>query len=158
MLKRKPLTMRRSRILTKLRAGEVAYCTKINLSDSRAAEIASMLSGVDGLWTDMEHVANDWSVIEKQILAAKVYDVDVIVRVARGGYSDYIRPLESDAAGVMVPHVMSLDDARQLVNTTKFHPLGRRPLDGGECRWVVRQSRHQTREIGLLKLTCKLED
>ncbi|PYI53450.1 HpcH/HpaI aldolase family protein [Paenibacillus flagellatus] len=124
--------MRPSRVLRKLRAGEVAYAMKLNLGDARAAEIAA-LSGFDCIWTDMEHVPNDWAVVEKQILAAKAHDVDTIVRVARGGYSDYIRPLEMDAAGIMVPHIMSADDAREVVRRTKFHPLGLRPVDGGNA-------------------------
>jgi len=125
-------TMRPSRVLRKLRAGEVAYCTKLNLADSRAAEIAAM-SGFDCVWTDMEHVPNDWSMIEKQILAAKAYGVDTIVRVSRGSNSDYIRPLEIDAAGIMVPHIISLADAKAVVRSTKFHPLGLRPVDGGNA-------------------------
>ena len=126
------IKMRPSRVLQKLRAGETVSCIKINLADSRAAEIAAM-SGVDCLWTDMEHVANDWSVIEKQILAAKTWNVDVMCRVARGGYNDYIKPLELDAAGIMVPHLMSLADARNIVRITHFHPIGRRPFDGGNA-------------------------
>lgn len=124
--------MRPSRVLKKLRSGEVATCLKINLADSRVIEIAAM-SGFDCLWADMEHVANDWSMIEKQILAAKVYDVDMIVRVSRGSYSEMIKPLELDAAGIMIPHVMSLQDAKRIVRHSKFHPLGLRPLDGGNA-------------------------
>jgi 4-hydroxy-2-oxoheptanedioate aldolase len=105
---------------------------KLNLADVRVAEIAAM-SGFDCIWTDREHVANDWATVEKQVMAAKMYDVDTVVRVARGSYSDYIRPLELDAAGIMVPHVMGLDDARAVVRTTKFHPLGMRPIDGGNA-------------------------
>ncbi|MDF2716111.1 MAG: aldolase [Paenibacillus sp.] len=122
--------MRPSRVLQKLRAGEVAYATKLNLGDSRVAEIAAM-SGLDCIWTDMEHVPNDWAVVEKQILAAKAHGVDTIVRVARGSYSDYIRPLEMDATGIMVPHIMSAADAKAVIRSTKFHPLGLRPVDGG---------------------------
>jgi 4-hydroxy-2-oxoheptanedioate aldolase len=126
------IRMRPSRVLHKLRAGEVVMSTKLNLADSRVVEIAAM-SGFDCIWTDMEHVANDWSVIERQILAAKAYGVDIIVRVARGSYSDLVRPLELDATGIMVPHVMSLSDARLVIQQTKFHPLGRRPVDGGNA-------------------------
>lgn len=124
--------MRPSRVLAKLRAGKVAACFKLNLGDARAMEIAAM-AGFDCLWPDMEHVPNDWSVIEKGIWAAKSRDVDVMVRVARGGYSDYIRPLEMDAAGIMVPHVMSLADAQAVARMTRFHPIGRRPVDGGNA-------------------------
>ncbi|NHN32773.1 HpcH/HpaI aldolase family protein [Paenibacillus agricola] len=124
--------MRPSRVLRKLRAGKVALCTKLNLSDARGAEIAAM-SGFDCIWTDMEHVGNDWSSVEKQIMAGKMYDVDTIVRVARGSYSDYIRPYEMDATSIMVPHIMSLKDAKAVVRSTKFHPLGLRPVDGGNA-------------------------
>ncbi len=81
----------------------------------------------------MEHVPNDWAAIEQQIWAAKAYDVDVMVRVSRGGYSDYIRPLELDAAGIMVPHIMSAADAQNVARMTRFHPIGRRPVDGGNA-------------------------
>ncbi len=126
------MNMRRSRVLEKLRAGQVATCFKTNLADPRAIEIIAM-AGFDCIWTDMEHVANDWSMIERQIYAAKVHDTDMLVRVARGGYSDYVRPLELDAAGIMVPHIMSLADAKNVVRMTRFHPIGRRPVDGGNA-------------------------
>lgn len=127
-----PMTIRSSRVLNKLRSGDPAFCFKINTSCSRPVEIAGMF-GFDCVWLDMEHTANDWSVVEKQILAAKVYDMDAMVRVARGSYSDYIKPLELDASGIMVPHVMSLQDAQNIVRMTRFHPLGRRPIDGGNA-------------------------
>lgn len=125
-------TMKPSRVLNKLRAGEVACCFKINLADARAVEIAAR-AGFDCLWLDMEHVANDLSAIEACIWAAKSQDADTVVRVPRGSYSDYIRPLEMDASGIMVPHVMSLKDAEDVVRMTRFHPLGRRPVDGGNA-------------------------
>ncbi|MCX6993099.1 MAG: aldolase/citrate lyase family protein [Kiritimatiellaeota bacterium] len=124
--------MRHSRVLTKLRAGQVAITFKSNLDSARAVEIAAM-AGFDCVWTCMEHVPNDLALIERQINAAKIWDVDVMVRVARGSYSDYIRPLELDAAGIMVPHIMSLEDARNVVRMTRFHPIGRRPVDGGNA-------------------------
>lgn len=127
--------MRKSRVLAKLRAGDVVNCFKLNFADARIAELAA-LNGFDCLWTDVEHVGNDLSVIEKQIWAAKTADTDVVVRVSRGSYSDYIRPLELDATGIMVPHVMSCADARQIAQWTRFHPVGRRPLDGGNADGV----------------------
>jgi 4-hydroxy-2-oxoheptanedioate aldolase len=87
----------------------------------------------DCIWTCVEHIANDWSVIEQQVWATKSQNTDLMVRVSRGGYSDYVRPLELDASGIMVPHVMSLEDAKRVVRMTRFHPIGRRPLDGGNA-------------------------
>jgi 4-hydroxy-2-oxoheptanedioate aldolase len=122
--------MRESNVLKKLRNGEVVISVKSNLSDPRVVEIAAM-SGYDCIWLGMEHTPNDWHTIENQIRAAKIHNVDTVVRVTRGSYSDIIKPLEADASGIMVPHVMGLDDAKHIVQQTRFHPVGRRPVDGG---------------------------
>lgn len=124
--------MRASRVLRKLRAGDSASCLKLNIGDGQAAEIASM-SGFDCLWIDREHLAQDWSTLNSQIWAAKSHDTDVMVRIPRGSYSDYVKPLEMDATGILVPHIMSVEDAKQVVKWTRFHPLGMRAIDGGSA-------------------------
>ena len=124
--------MRPSRVLKTMREGKVATAIKLNLADPRNAELAAM-SGFDCIWIDAEHVPNDFSAIENMVRAAKIYDCDTLTRVSRGGYSDYIRPLEADSTGIMVPHLMSLKDARYVEYYTKFHPVGRRPIDGGNA-------------------------
>jgi 4-hydroxy-2-oxoheptanedioate aldolase len=124
--------LRQSRVLNNLRAGRPASCTKLNLGDPRVAEIAAM-SGIDCVWLDMEHVPNSIEAIENQIRAARIFNVDAVVRTRRGSYSDLILPLEMGAAGVMVPHVMSADDAKRIAWQTRFHPIGRRALDGGNA-------------------------
>lgn len=126
------IAMRKSNVLAKLRAGKVVNCVKLNLADARAAEIAA-LCGVDCIWLDVEHCPNTVQDIENQIRAAKTYDTDTIVRVERGSYSDIVRPLEMDATGIMVPHVMSADDACLVAKRARFHPIGRRPIDGGNA-------------------------
>lgn len=124
--------LRKSKVLKTIREGKVAFSVKLNLADPRVAEIAAM-SGIDCIWIDMEHVPTDYSDVENIVRAAKIYDCDVICRVSRGGYSDYICPLEADCAGIMVPHLMSLEEAKKVVYYSKFAPIGRRPLDGGNA-------------------------
>jgi len=124
--------LRESRVLKKIRNGEVAYCTKLNVCDPRVAEIAAM-SGIDCIWVDMEHVPTDYVELENVIRAAKLYDVDTLTRVAKGSYNDFIRPLEADSTGIMIPHLMSYEEAKKIVYYTKFHPIGRRPIDGGNA-------------------------
>jgi len=125
------MKMRPSKVLKKLRDGEVVSCFNIHL-DPQVTDIAGM-AGFDCVWIDREHLAADWSSLQMHIWAAKSNDMDVMVRVSRGGYSDYIKPLELDATGIMVPHIMGVDDARKVVQMTRFHPIGRRPLDGGNA-------------------------
>jgi 4-hydroxy-2-oxoheptanedioate aldolase len=141
------VSMRPSRVLARLRAGDIATCFKLNLADARAAEIAAM-AGFDCVWLCMEHVPNDLQAIEGQIRAAKVFDVDSIVRVGRGSYSDHIRALEADAAGIMV-------------RMTKFHPIGRRPVDSGNsdgayCTIEFKEYLRQANEQRFV--CCQIED
>lgn len=124
--------MRQSRVLRQMRNGKVATCVKVNLADPRNVEIAAMC-GFDCIWTDMEHVPNNYTTVEDTVRAAKAYDVDVLTRVSKGCYSDLVRPLEGDSTGIMVPHLMSLAEAKKIVYDTKFHPIGRRALDGGNA-------------------------
>ncbi len=124
--------MRKSRVLKKLRAGEIALSTKINLTDPVSVELAA-LSGFDCVWLDMEHIPCDWDDICNMIRTAKMYDMDAMVRVAKGSYSDLIRPFEADATGIIYPHLMSFEEAKKVVYFTKFHPVGRRPIDGGNA-------------------------
>ncbi len=121
--------MRESKVLKAIAAGKVATCVEINFSDSRAVEIAALF-GFDCIWTDMEHVALDWKDLEGHALGARAGGVDLMVRVAKGSYSEYVKPLELDAAGIMVPHVMDGKEARSIAEITKFHPIGRRALYG----------------------------
>lgn len=121
---------RSSRILKSLREGNIPVTMKLNLSDPRVVEIAG-LCGADAVWLCTEHVPNDWLGLENQIRAARLHDIDSIIRVGRGSYSDYIRPFEADATGIIVPHVGSAAEARQIVDWVRFHPVGKRALDGG---------------------------
>ena len=122
--------MRESRVLKKLRTGKTVSCFKVNFSDAKVSELAA-ICGFDCVWIDQEHTGQDWSIVAANTWATKAHDVDLMVRVSRGSYSDYIIPLELDASGIMVPHIMGLEDAKKVIEMTRFHPIGRRPIDGG---------------------------
>lgn len=122
--------MRNSRVLKIMREGGVAVSTKCNFSDPREAELASAC-GYDCVWIDLEHTPSSITSVGDFVRAAKIHDCDVLTRVGRGSYSDLIRPLEADSTGIMVPHLMGLEDAKKIVYYTKFYPVGRRPVDGG---------------------------
>jgi len=125
------IKMRQSRVLKKLRSGGVVSCLKVNFGPE-ATEIVG-LNGFDCAWIDREHLADDWSTLQAHIWAAKSHDMDVVVRTTRGCYSNYIKPLELDASGIMIPHVMNLEDAKSIVKMTRFQPIGLRAVDGGNA-------------------------
>lgn len=154
------MNMRKSRVLRKIREDKPAFCTKLNLADPRVAELAAMC-GFDCIWLDNEHVPTDFYALENMIRAAKIYDCDVMTRVSKGGYSDLIRPLEADSSGIMVPHLMSLKEAKEIVYYTKFHPIGRRPLDGGNTdgKYCLVDGKTYIEEANNERFTCiQIED
>ena len=124
------MKLRSSRILRELRAGKFPVSMKLNLADPRIIELCE-LAGLSAVWICNEHVGNDWFNLENQIRAAKLYDLDTIIRVEKGSYSGYVKPFEADATAIMVPHVTTAEEAQHIVEMTRFHPLGRRALDGG---------------------------
>ncbi|HRJ11534.1 MAG TPA: aldolase/citrate lyase family protein [Prosthecobacter sp.] len=126
------MKLRPSRVLREVRAGRHATVIKLNLGDPRIVELAG-LAGASAVWLCNEHVPNDWTNLEHQVRAAKLHDMDTIVRVSKGSYSDYVKPFELDATGIMVPHVTSAAEARAIVDMVRCHPLGRRPMDGGNA-------------------------
>ena len=122
--------MHESVVLRKLRNNEAVWCAKTNLTDPNVVEIFGHL-GIHCVWLCMEHGPVDLQTVHNQVRTAKMGGMDSMVRVAKGGYSDLIRPFEMDATGIMVPHVMSGEEAAEIVRMTRFHPRGRRPWDGG---------------------------
>ncbi len=135
--------LRKSRVLNLLRSGQSVPCMKLNFADARVVETCG-LAGFPVVWLCNEHVPNDWLNMEHQIRAAKLYDMDTIVRVSKGAYSEYVKPFEADATGIMVPHVTTAEEAREIVARTRFYPVGQRAIDGGNsdgkfCRVPVKQ-------------------
>ncbi len=87
-------------------------------------------SGLDFIYLDLEHT--DWMLdgdFEKQIMAAKLHDIAVLVRMADTNEVAIRKVLEWGADGVVIPHCKTAELAKEAVNGAKFVPLGRR---GGE--------------------------
>ena len=122
--------MRKSRALREVREGLLASCLKINIPHPSVIELAG-LAGASAVWLCNEHGPNAWSLLEHCVRAAKIHDMDTLIPVSKGSYSDNIKPFEMDAAGIMIPHVANAAEAKQIVEMCRFLPLGKRALDGG---------------------------
>ena len=122
--------MRRSKVLEKLRAGKTALTINVSLGPSPLAIQLAGRSGFDGIWIDTEHrPVNQWQV-SSMIMAGHLTDIDCFVRIRKGeGYTSFFRPLEDGAAGIMVPHIKTREEAEWVVYNAKFPPVGRRGLE-----------------------------
>jgi len=122
--------MHESVVLKKLRNNEPVWCAAAALADPNVVELYGHL-GIHCVWICTEHRPLGIETVHNMVRAAKMGGMDAMVRVPKGSYSDYIRPLEMDATGIMAPHCMSGEEAQQIVRTTRFQPIGLRPIDGG---------------------------
>ena len=87
-------------------------------------------SGLDFIYLDLEHTNYQLDeAFEKQIMAARLHDISVLVRMADDDEVSIRKVLEWGADGVVIPHCKTAEMARKCVEAAKFYPLGRR---GGE--------------------------
>jgi 2-keto-3-deoxy-L-rhamnonate aldolase RhmA len=121
--------MRTSKILTKIRSGQVARICILGHFLPYFPKLAAHF-GYDGVWVDGEHRAFDNR--EQQALLAfhRLANIDCIWRVPTTEKGALYRALEDGATGIMVPHVHGQEKARMMVQALKFPPLGDRGMDG----------------------------
>jgi len=121
--------MRKSKVLAKLRAGKVARICSTNASIASFPALAAHFH-YDGIWVDAEHRAWSPHDIDAAIGRHHAADIDCVWRPGTKEKNALYRLLEDGASGLMIPHVGTADQARELVQATKFPPLGDRGLDG----------------------------
>lgn len=92
------------------------------------------LGGAQVIVVDSEHAALDATVIENLVRAGDVHRARMLVRVP--AMEPYLSiGLDMGVAGVVIPHVQSGDQAREIVRATRFPPLGERGI--GPARAAV---------------------
>lgn len=108
----------------KLKSGQICIGSSVTFSDSAATE--ALCPYIDFLWIDMEHTALDMSAVQNHLIAARAGGVASIVRVP-GSETSIIKPvLDSGTEGLIVPHVRSAEQVRQIVADCRYTPMGRR--------------------------------
>lgn len=90
-------------------------------------------SGVDFLCIDWEHSQISRERIEDLIRAADVHRVPAIVRVPGHAPEDIAAVLDAGAAGVLVPRISTMEQAKAAVQATRYPPLGARGVGPGRA-------------------------
>ncbi|GAA1682119.1 4-hydroxy-2-oxoheptanedioate aldolase [Nonomuraea maheshkhaliensis] len=103
--------------------------TWIKLSSPESVEIMAY-AGFDFVVIDLEHTTLDLGAASAHIAMARALGVDPLVRVPDHGLSVIQRVLDAGAAGVVVPHVDTVEQARAAVRATCFPPRGDRGSGG----------------------------
>ncbi len=83
-------------------------------------------AGFDFILLDNEHGAYNWETIQDILAAAHGAGIPVLVRIPEISREHVLKSLDCGAAGLLVPMVESVEQARELVSLAKYPPLGAR--------------------------------
>lgn len=114
----------------RLEKGEVSLGLGIRMA--RGVEIAKIMktAGYDWLFLDIEHGSLTIDNVCQISIAALDTGIAPIVRVPTGEFGMATRALDNGAVGIVMPHIDTADEARELVDKLCYPPMGRRSPGG----------------------------
>lgn len=110
----------------RLRAGDLLVGTLLSLPAPELAEIAAE-AGFDWLFLDMEHGGLDAGAVLRLVQAVPE-PCACLVRIPENREMWVKKALDTGAAGIIVPHVDSADEAARAVHWAKYPPEGGRSV------------------------------
>lgn len=99
---------------------------------ARTAEIARMMraAGYDWLFIDLEHGPGSLESTAQISCAALDAGIAPLIRVPHGEFAMATRALDGGGWGIVMPHVDTAAEAREVVDRLKYPPLGHRSMGG----------------------------
>ncbi|GAA6425530.1 HpcH/HpaI aldolase family protein [Dielma fastidiosa] len=131
------------------------FGTLIKIVDDPAMLIMAKDAGMDFVFYDCEHGMIPYDRLHDLMLMGNGIKMPSIVRAAQLARSDVSRVLDCGAEGVMVPMIETSEQARQLVQWSKYPPLGSRSYSGGANTFYKPSGNHQEnmRELNQATIT-----
>src|SRR6202165_2198888 len=124
--------------IRKLRAGGLALGFGVHHLRTAAVGMIAAAAGHDWLFIDMEHGAFSQDDVAQICIAALPTGITPIVRVCAGALDEATRALDNGAAGVIVPHVDTIDQARRIASAFRYPPLGSRSWGGPSALYAAK--------------------
>jgi 2-keto-3-deoxy-L-rhamnonate aldolase RhmA len=103
----------------RLTGGEILSGTFIKTPSGHAVEIIGDV-GFDFVVIDEEHAPFDRQAIDCALVSARAARISALVRVASAAPSNLLSVLDAGAVGVLVPHVASVEKARDVVASCHY--------------------------------------
>jgi 4-hydroxy-2-oxoheptanedioate aldolase len=122
----------------RLERGELSLGLGVRLAKS--VDIAKILktSGYDWLFLDLEHGTMSLDQATQIAVAALDTGISPIVRVPAMQHHMATRALDGGALGIVMPHVDTADEARDIVDHLKYPPIGHRSVAGAQPQFDYR--------------------
>ena len=119
----------------RLRKGELAVGIGIRLV--RNVDIIKVMkaAGFDWLFLDLEHGSMSIETACEISVAAQDSGIAPIVRVPYGELAMATRVLDGGALGIVIPHVDTAEEARDIADRLRYPPRGHRSVGGGQAQF-----------------------
>ncbi len=114
----------------KLEEGKLSLGVGVRLTRSVEIGKAMAVAGFDWLFLDMEHGVMSLDACAQISVAAQDAGIAPIARVPNGEYAIATRALDNGALGIVMPHVDTAEEAREVVSKLKYPPVGHRSMGG----------------------------
>lgn len=111
---------------TRILNGEITPLLSIKFCTGNEMAMMCKMAGVHGMFIDMEHSSMDIRTVAQLILACNFVGISPVVRSPSKSHWHISRILDAGAAAVVVPHIETVQEAKDLVKFAKFPPLGAR--------------------------------
>jgi 2-keto-3-deoxy-L-rhamnonate aldolase RhmA len=111
---------------TRILNGEITPLLSIKFCTGNEMAMMCKMAGIHGMFIDMEHSSMDMRAVAQLILACNYVGVSPVVRSPSKSHWHISRILDAGAAAVVVPHIESVQEAKDLVKFAKFPPHGAR--------------------------------
>lgn len=117
--------MRPNSMKKTLREGGTVICVQPHFPSPELVEFLGYL-GFDGIFVDAEHGVVGVNRAQDMVRAADAAQIPALVRVPTNDAAVILGYLEGGAGGVLVPHVMTAEQAEAAVQAVKYAPRGKR--------------------------------
>ena len=119
----------------KLRKNELAIGIGVRLV--RNVDIVKVMkaAGFDWLFLDLEHGSLSIETACEISISAQDSGIAPIVRVPYGELAMATRVLDGGALGIVIPHVDTAEEAREIADRLRYPPRGHRSVGGGQAQF-----------------------
>src|SRR3954451_18757300 len=114
----------------KLKRGDLALGFGVHHLRSAGTALLAAAAGHDWLFIDMEHGSISVHDAAQLCVAALPTGITPIVRICAGSLDEGTRCLDNGALGVIVPHVDTVERAKEIAKAFRYPPLGSRSWGG----------------------------
>jgi 4-hydroxy-2-oxoheptanedioate aldolase len=119
----------------RLRKNELAIGIGVRLV--RNVDIVKVMkaAGYDWLFLDLEHGSMSIETACEISIAAQDSGIAPIVRVPYGELAMATRVLDGGALGIVIPHVDTAEEAKEIADRLRYPPRGHRSVGGGQAQF-----------------------